>query len=197
MKRISLLIIVLTSLIVLKAQSIEISYGNNTEKFKVSEIDSITHEIQNAEIKRLVWHNGSVVSEKPVSVGDSIRYVKPEPTLVGVWDAVETYSYRPFPGAAWEDRTRTYTIEFKDDGTFTKSDTSFVSSTWSYSSSSGSFSAKGNSIATTWQVSWDRFTGNADDKEYPMKLTGKRYEGNFNAVTTVEDAKGEFIMTRR
>lgn len=197
MKRIVLLIFASIIVQIAVAQNIELMYGNSTERFKVSEIDSITHEIRNGNLMRLAWHNNNVVSETPAAVGDAICYVKAEPTIVGIWDAVETYSYRKYPGADWEKRTRTYSIEFKEDGTFTKSDDSFESSSWSYNPSDGSFGAKGIAIATATQTSWDRFTGNADNKDNPMKLTGKRYEGNYNTVTNVEEMQGEFEMTRR
>lgn len=80
---------------------------------------------------------------------------------------------------------------------FTKSDVSFESSPWNYNPSDGSFGAKRFAIATVSQVSWDRFTGTADNKDNPMKLTGKRYEGNVNNATNVEEMQGEFEMTRR
>lgn len=197
MKRIILLIFSLIVLQVVSAQSIELNSGDSKESFKVSEIDSITHENRNGDLVRVAWHNNQIVSETPVAVGDAIYYVKAEPTLVGIWDAVETYYYRKYPGADWEKGTRTYTIEFNEDGTFTKSDISFVSSSWDYNSSDGSFGAKGVSIATATQTSWDRFTGTADNKDNPMKLTGNRYEGNVNTVANVEEKEGEFEMTRR
>lgn len=197
MKRIILLILTFIIVQISVAQTIELNCGNSTEHFKVSEIDSITHEIRDGNLIRLVWYNNAIVSETPTAVGDVICYIKAEPTLVGVWDAVETYSYQKYPGADWEKGTRTYTIEFKEDGTFTKSDTSFESTSWNYNPSNGNFGAKGFAIATATQVSWDRFTGIVDNKDNPMKLTGKRFEGNMNTVTNVEEMKGEFEMTRR
>lgn len=197
MKRSILLFLSLIILQIASAQSIELNYGNSKESFKVSEIDSITHENRNGVLMRVAWHNNQIISETPIAAGDAICYIKAEPTLVGIWDAVETYSYQRFPGADWEKRTRTYTVEFKEDGTFTKSDISFVSSSWSYNPYDGSFGTKGFSIATASQTSWDRFIGIADDKDNPMKLTGKRYEGNVNSVANVEEMKGEFEMTRR
>lgn len=179
------------------AQTIEIKHHDAAESYKVSEIDRISHEYNDGDIVRTVWNGNEMVSESIVSVGDIICYVKPEPTIVGIWDVVESYLYRPYPNAEWQTRTRTYVLEFNEDGSFTKSDTSYESSTWSYSANDGGFSARGFVIATATQVSWDRFTGIADDKDNPTKITGKRYEGNTNTTTNVEELEGEFEMTRR
>ncbi|MDE7154283.1 MAG: hypothetical protein K2O00_07580 [Muribaculaceae bacterium] len=197
MKRFYLIILLAVLVNSAIAQTITVKHGETNDSFKISEIDCITHEIQGENLVRIAWHNGSVISESTVSVGDEIVYEKAKPTIVGIWDVEEKYEYRRFPNAPWETRTRSYIVEFKEDGTFTKSDTSFERSSWSYNSTTGSFGAKGFTIATGSQLSWDKFNGNADNKDNPMKITGVRYEGNVNSVANVEEKKGDFEMTRR
>lgn len=129
---------------------------------------------------------------------DGITFTTKAMGIAGTWNVVETYETRPFPGAAWETKTREYSLSLNEDGSIQISgmDTEYISGSWYYDSTSGSFNATAHIIATQTQNTWDRFGGNVDDIKAPQKITGTRYRGNMNQVTSVEEAVGSFVMTK-
>ena len=118
------------------------------------------------------------------------------PGISGIWNVVETYSTRPFPGAEWETKTREYTLHLNSDGSVKVEGLGYdyIGGNWGYGN--GHFGATCHVIATQTQNTWDRYEGVVDDIKNPQKITGTRYVGNMNQVTNVENAAGSIVMTR-
>lgn len=127
----------------------------------------------------------------------SVSFTTNVPGIVGTWNCVEEYDWRPYPSAAWQTKTRSYTLTLHSDGSITVNglDYNYIGGSWDYSSS-GLFTATGHVFATQTQNSWDRFEGTVDSVKNPKRITGVRYRGNMNMVVNVEDVAGRITMTR-
>lgn len=130
--------------------------------------------------------------------GEEMSFTTDLPDISGEWQCIEEYSYRPFPGAEWETRTREYTLTFGGDGSMVSSQYEYVDGTGGYSlSTDGKFRASGFLIATQNQTTIERYEGRVDDITNPTKITGSRYISNTNQVTSVENFEGSFTLTRK
>jgi len=127
----------------------------------------------------------------------SVSFTTNVPGIEGTWNCVEEYDWRPYPSAAWQTKTRSYTLTLHSDGSIIVNglDYNYIGGSWDYSSS-GLFTATGHVFATQTQNSWDRFEGTVDSVKNPKRITGVRYRGNMNMVVNVEDVAGRITMTR-
>ena len=131
--------------------------------------------------------------------GNGVMFTTKTLGIAGTWKCVETYNYRPYPGAGWEERTRMYYLTLNEDGSVEifgdNLDYEYIGGNWSYSMD-GKLNATGHIIATQTANTWDRFTGTVDDVKNPQMITGSRYRGNANQVSNVENYEGSIVMTR-
>lgn len=118
-------------------------------------------------------------------------------SIFGTWSVIETYISQAYPGAEWETRTREFFLTLYENGTLqiSNADYNYVSGNWTYFSD-GIVNITGHIISTQTQTTWDRFEGMVDDVKNPKKISGIKYRGNMNQVTSNENNVGSFVMAR-
>lgn len=130
--------------------------------------------------------------------GEERTFTTSVPDISGMWKCVEEYSYRPFPNAEWETRTREYTFTLNQDGSMQVTGLGYddIAGSWSLSAN-GNFSARVDIIATQTQNTYDTFAGTVNDVANPTVITGSRTRTNINQVSSNSERQGNFTMTRQ
>lgn len=130
--------------------------------------------------------------------GEDKTFITDAPDISGTWSCVETYYIN---GNYNNPQYRTYTIVLNEDDKAEVNNGEDYNrwdayDGWSWSLNGNKLSMECTLIASQTQYSGYKISGTVDDIKNPQKITGRRFNWNFNQYGSFESDGWEIIMTR-